>query len=103
MDIDLVELRQITMRLFDHLIEDRKIAKVPLEENFYWTVPTDNLYRVASAPEELNVGSLHDDWGFISPLLSAETSPIAYQLTELSPLLSYIGHKLSAELADQGG
>ncbi len=54
-------------------------------------------------PAQLDVGSLVDDWGFVSSLLEPDASPVAYQLTELAPLLAYVGEKLAVELAGKGG
>ena len=103
MEIDLLELRSVTLRLLDHLIETRGVACVALDENFYWSVPSDVVFRTETMPAQLDVGSLADDWEFVSALLKPDVSPVAYQLTELAPLLAYIGEKLSVELASRGG
>ena len=53
-------------------------------------------------PGELDVGDLADDWEFVSRLLQEENHPVAYQLTELAPLLAYLGEVLAQDLGERG-
>ena len=53
-------------------------------------------------PGELEVGDLADDWEFVSRLLQEENQPVAYQLTELAPLLAYLGEVLARDLSERG-
>jgi hypothetical protein len=103
MDIDLLELRTITNRLLDHIIETRGVTRIELEQNYYWDMSEEALYSVSEKPREFDLGSLSDDWDFVSGLLDAETQPVAYQLTELAPILRYIGQSLGKRLAGEGG
>lgn len=102
-DIDLRQLRTVTLRLLDHLIETQGIDGVILDRTFYWNVPDDSLFDMSEDPSELNVGSLIDDWGFISGLLDQEEEPVAYQLTEIAPIIRYLGQIVGAKLASEGG
>ena len=54
-------------------------------------------------PKELDIGSLSDDWEFLSKLLQSENQPVAYQLTQVAPLLRYLGEWLGEDLAKDGG
>lgn len=103
MEIDLRDLRRVTLRLLDHLIETRGINTVEIDRNFYWQVPSEKRFDTSAMPAELDAGSLVDDWGFVSGLLQNDSPPVAYQLTELAHLLTFIGEKMSAELASKGG
>lgn len=103
MDIDLRQLREITLRVIDHLIETRKVSHVRLDANYYWTVPRSALFSMESPPAQLDVGSLVDDWGFVRSLLAPACQPVAYQLTEIAPILAAIGERLADELAKDGG
>jgi hypothetical protein len=102
-EVDLVELRAAVDRLFDHLIKTRGVRTVALETPYYWEVPAADRYNVESEPAELEVGNLVDDWEFVSSVLRGSTQPVAYQLTELAPLLDYVGQALAEELGPQGG
>lgn len=103
MEIDLVQLKKIVDRLFEHVIETRGVKTLQLEKDYYWNIPDDAVYKMDSKPAELNIGSLSDDWGFISGLLKTDADPVAYQFTEVSPLLRYLGETLSRDLAKFGG
>lgn len=103
MELDLRALKAVTNRLFDHIIEVRGMTKVNLEQPYYWHLPTESLYDIARNPRDFDIGSLADDWEFVSCLLDEQTQPVAYQLTELAPLLRYIGEVAGEELAQDGG
>ena len=102
-EIDLVKLRTILNRLLDHIIETRGVRTLALERQLYWEVPAPARYEVGTQPGELDVGDLADDWELISKLLQADDLPAAYQLTEVAPLLAYVGERLAGELGPRGG
>jgi hypothetical protein len=92
-EIEVQQLQQIANRLFDHIIQNRGIRTVTLEKDFYWDIPLDQLYDVETTPE-LVMGSLNDDWEFVSDLLDKDSDPVSLSLTELAPLLRYLGEKI---------
>ena len=102
-EVDLVELKKVVNRLLDHVIETRGVRAVTLGDRYYWEVPAPDRYRVEVDPGELDVGDLADDWEFVSRLLQEENQPVAYQLTELAPLLAYLGEVLARDFGEQGG
>jgi hypothetical protein len=102
-EIDLVELKAVIDRLLDHVIETRGVRTVALEDRYDWEVPAPARYRTEVDPGALDVGNLADDWEFVSRLLREENQPVAYQLTELAPLLAYIGEALAKDLGKRGG
>jgi hypothetical protein len=102
-EIDLVKLRAVVNRLLDHIIETRGVRTVALDSQYYWEVPAAARYEIEADPGKLDVGNLADDWEFVSMLLRADHSPVAYQLTELAPLLEYVGQALADELGPRGG
>jgi hypothetical protein len=89
--INLRELQQATNRLFDHIIKTKGVECVELRQNFYWSVPAEQLYDVKNDLKQPDVGSLYDDWEFVQSLTQDATEPVAFQLTEVAPLLRYIG------------
>lgn len=103
MEIELRQVRDVVNKLLDHIIATRGVSKVELGQNFYWNVSEDALYKMEHKPAELDVGSLEDDWEFVSGLLKKDSVPIAYQLTEVAPLLRRIGEVLGKQLAEKGG
>lgn len=103
MEIDLGELKTIINRLLDHAIDKRGVTSVRLEKNYYWNISEESRYDMAIKVPDFDVGSLVDDWGFVSHLLDKESDPIVYQLTEVAPILRYVGESLGRELAKYGG
>lgn len=103
MNINLVELKYIINRLFDHIIETRNMKNCELDEDYYWNIPTSEVYQIYNNPSKINIGSLYDDWEFLSKILDTEDQPAANQLTELAPILRYLGEYLGNKLAQYGG
>ncbi len=102
MQIDLAELKQVIDRLFNHIMETRGVKSFEFEKENYWNIPSRDVYE-SEDPKELDIGSLSDDWEFLSKLLQPENQPVAYQLTQLAPLLRYLGERLGEDLAKDGG
>jgi hypothetical protein len=103
MEIELAQLKVIVDRLLDHAINSRGVSKITVDKIYYWAVPEESRYNMEDKPSELEVGSLDDDWDFIKSLSNKQTDPVIYQLTEVAPLLSYLGETLSKEFAKDGG
>ena len=91
-EIEVKQLQQITNRLFEHILVNRGISKITLDKNFYWDIPSDQLYAIERSPE-LGMGSLEDDWEFVSDLLDSDSEPVSLSLTELAPILRFLGEK----------
>ena len=103
MEIDVVKLKSAIDRLFQHIIETRGVQRVELGSDLYWDMPEEALYNVVDQPQELDIGRLSDDWEFVSKVLEDDANPVAYQLTEIAPLLRRLGEVLGRELASRGG
>jgi len=103
MEIDLQELKTVIDRLFDHVIETRGIKSVDFKHSNYWNIPFPDVYNAKQKPSDLDIGSSKDDWEFLSGLLKEDNQPVAYQFTEVAPLLRYLGEILGMDLAKDGG
>ena len=103
MEIDLREVRIVVNKLLDHIIETRRVTQLGVEHPNYWNVRYEQLIDPTGPPDNLDIGSLTDDWDLLRSLIESDTPPVAYQLTEVAPLIRYIGEVLGRELASQGG
>lgn len=103
MEIDLLKLKDVVNRLLDHIIVTRGVQSFEIEQTNYWNIPSEEIYDATNRPSALDIGSLNDDWEFLSSLLDKENEPVAYQLTQLAPLIRYIGETLGKDLAKMGG
>lgn len=93
--IKLEELRQVINTIFDHIKEDLNLEDCPLTENYYWDISEDSLYAAGKDMGSPSVGSLQDDWEFLSPLLSQDRNQaIPLMLIHVAPLLRYLGQKI---------
>ena len=92
--IALSELRSSINAIFDHIENDLKIREIELEKNFYWEVDSESLFDTRSKPLLDSVGSLHDDWEFLSSVAIEKDQAVALMLTHAAPLLRYIGEKV---------
>lgn len=101
--IDLTDLRKITEKLFDHIINTRNEKQVVIDKSFYWNIPFDELFDMGKRPKNLDIGSLSDEWEFVSELLEDNAIPVAFQFTELATLFRLIGEKMGEKLASKGG
>ncbi|SRR6266487_367341 len=93
--LDVEQLRAVVNRLFDHVINSRNIKKLTFSQEFYWNIPSESLYVMDAQPSEFNVGSLVDDWEFVQSVLREGSEPVAYQFTEIAPLLRYLGENIA--------
>jgi hypothetical protein len=103
MRIDLRDVREIVIRLLHHIIEERGLTEIDLDSPFYWVVPENKKYNMDERPSAPDVGSLVDDWQFVEAILRDKSSPVAYSLAEIAPLLAFIGETAAKQLARQGG
>jgi hypothetical protein len=103
--INLNELQRAINVVLDHLIKTRGIETVNLDKDFYWDIPSETLYDMNLDPPNLriDVGSLYCDWEMFGKLLQTDWVPVCYQLTQVAPLLRYIGEATAAQTAGKGG
>ena len=100
--IDLRGLKESVNVLLDHII-DSGIESIPLEKQLYWQVDAKERFDLQKSPTELVVGDLFDDLDFVERVLLRKQDAVAYTLTELAPILEYIGEVASGKLAEDGG
>lgn len=103
MEIDLLKLKDVMNLLLDHIVVTRGVQSFEIEQANYWNIPTEEIYDATHQPSALDIGSLIDDWEFLLSLLDKENEPVTYQLTQLAPLIRYLGETLGKDLAKDGG
>ncbi len=85
--IDIEKLRTVTNRILDFVEHELGMKTVELSENFYWSVPDDDLYQMDTEPKELNCGSLIDDLEFVLAAHKDAAQSIPLVLMHIAPLL----------------
>ena len=93
--IKLTELKSIVDTLFDHAIEKSGdgVLTISSERDYYWCVPTRELFAMDHQPSQLEVGRLSDDWGFLQPLLVDKQQVFSLMFIHIAPLLQYLAAK----------
>ncbi len=94
MDIDIKELRDAITEILDHISNELKVDKVPLDRDYYWDIPSECLYSMQNPPSELDVGCLADDLEFLKGILQNKEQAVSLMLTHAASLLRYIGEKV---------
>ncbi|MGH8032397.1 MAG: hypothetical protein ACREO8_08560 [Luteimonas sp.] len=95
-EIDIAKLRQIANLIFDHVIDDLGVKTVPIssETDFYWEVPSDQIFAVGEDQPRLDVGRLTDDEEFLASLVNNKERAVALMFIHLAPLLRFLGTKV---------
>ena len=97
-EIELKTLKLAVNAVLDHLIEDIKLEKVPidLDEDFYWHCSAPGIYNASTPPTEkdLTIGRLSDDMDFIRSVRRGEAFDHTSNLVHITPLLRYLADKV---------
>jgi hypothetical protein len=100
--VDVARLRDAINVLFDHVLTTCGITEVAIDEPLYWAVLSDEARVMNAVPSAPGVGNLNDDLDFVLAVLAPDAEPAALTLTEVAPLLAYIGEAVSFKIAPQG-
>jgi hypothetical protein len=96
-EIDLANLKKVVNSILDHVTNDLGIEMLPIKDDrdFYWEVPSDQLWTVRQQQPQLDIGRLSDDWEFVEGLKDVpRNEAIALMLIHVAPLLRYVGEKV---------
>lgn len=100
--IDVATVKKAVNLLLDHVMEGG-LENLPLNEQLYWKVLDDEKYLLTKAPGALGVGDLFSDLDFVEGVVSDGRQLTSLTLTELAPILTYIGEFAGDALAAKGG
>lgn len=89
-NVDISVLRDVTNRIFDFIERDLKMRSVELSRDFYWSIPDEELHEVDRKPQELTVGSLVDDFHFVTTAHKDPDQAIPVTLMHVAPLLKWL-------------
>jgi hypothetical protein len=88
--VSIREIRGISNQLLDH-IESLGVNEVDLAHDYYWTLPTDQLYDPALAVPSPSLGQLTDDWNELLLIRRGDRPPVAIALAWLSAIMRAVG------------
>lgn len=64
MKINIQELKKATQSLFSYL-DEHKIKELEVDEDYYWIITDDELYKIDKEPSKHTIGQLSEDWDFL--------------------------------------
>ncbi|MEX2985597.1 hypothetical protein [Streptomyces sp. C36] len=64
---------------------------VTLNEEYFWSIPGDELYDVLNEPKTLTIGQLSESWQRIEDLLAHQDRALGYHLVWLADVIRAIG------------
>ncbi|MBD0672192.1 hypothetical protein [Streptomyces sp. CBMA156] len=96
LQVPLDELRRAFDVLIRHVEGTTAGGAVPLDKDYFWSIPSDEQYDVLKAPGELTIGQLTESWQHLQDLLADEDRALGYHLVWLADVLRAIGQDLTA-------
>jgi len=100
--IDITVLREVLNRILDFVEKDLACSKVELRHDSYWSVDGDALYSMETQPEELDCGSLVDDWTFVESAFQNSDRALPVTLLHVVPLLRELATVVPSFAIEQG-
>ncbi|MFB8242685.1 hypothetical protein ACFC58_39750 [Kitasatospora purpeofusca] len=92
--VSLDELRRSFDVLLRHVEATTASSAVALNSDYFWSIPSDDLYDVGKEPGSLTIGQLSESWQHLEDLLADEDRALGYHLVWLADVLRAIGQNL---------
>jgi len=90
LQITTADLRLVFERVLSH-VEQTNGGAVTLGEDYFYSLPSPDLYDVLDDPPEPTIGQLTESWDNLTRN-SAADSPLVWELVWLGDILRAIGH-----------
>ena len=89
-EIDTTELRRALNTLLD-AIESRSGSSIAVPVDYFWSVPSPQVFDPKVQPSELTIGQVSWSWENLKALRSGDKEPITYSAVWLAEVLAAIG------------
>ncbi|WP_306356422.1 MULTISPECIES: hypothetical protein [unclassified Nocardia] len=89
--VPLAELRRAFELAIAHAEAAVGTQSVTLDQDYFWSIPPEQVYDVYNRPSDLTVGQLSESWQHLSDLLAHEDRALGYHLVWLADVLRAIG------------
>jgi hypothetical protein len=91
--VSLDDVRLVLSRVLDQLV-DTEGGEIQLENDYFWAIPSEQLYNVYASPKDLTIGQLSESWRNLQGILDEGAPPNAYALVWLGDVLRAIGQAI---------
>ncbi|WZO96863.1 hypothetical protein EP7_003868 [Isosphaeraceae bacterium EP7] len=104
-EIDLEVLQLALVRLLEHMRFTRGLKTIPLESDYYWSIPRSQSFDLTTTIEasDIDVGSLFDELEIVRKLATRQAEPLSIELAMISGLLRYVGNTVGELTSKDGG
>lgn len=92
LELKIHDIKKFLKILIDKL--DLIDEKVFIDQDLYWNILDTELYDVYKDPNELTIGSIVEDYEFISTVIEGNRDIIDYDLYKLSSILKFLGKNM---------
>ncbi len=86
MKVKIDEIQEIVTRLLSNL-KEQKGNEIELENDFYWDISSDEVYKPYDDPKTISLGQLSDDLTEIDRLFKSKDEAIPYDLKRIAEIL----------------
>lgn len=86
MKVNIEEIHKITTILFSKL-KEQKGNEIELENDFYWDISSDELYKPYDEPKNISLGQLSDDLNEVQRLSLSSDEAIPYDLKRIAEII----------------
>jgi hypothetical protein len=89
------DLKRVVNLILDHILVDLDVRAVEINprNELYWNMGAEMLHDMENENPQLDVGSLTDDWHFLSKVDNREEA-VSLLLIHAAPLLRYVGERV---------
>jgi len=96
LSVSLADLRRSFDLLLSRMEATSADGSVVLDQDLFWSVPSDGLYDVTREPQALTIGQLSESWQQLTDLLADQDRAVGHHLVWLADVLRAMGREFPA-------
>ncbi|MDY7528883.1 MULTISPECIES: hypothetical protein [unclassified Cryobacterium] len=92
--VKLDELERVFTRVLE-VLRQSGFAEVELSNDYFWSIPDDQIYHVESPPHDLTIGQVSESLQWLTNTMLEDGDAIPYSLLWISDVLKALALQLS--------
>ncbi|MFF2745252.1 hypothetical protein ACFVVA_06895 [Kitasatospora sp. NPDC058048] len=93
LSVSFAELRSSFDVVLRHMEAAAAGDAVALDNDYFWSIPPNDLYDVTRTPDELTIGQLSESWQHLRDVVADPDRALSHHLTWLADVLRAIAHE----------
>lgn len=90
MEVKIEDLQIIFNKLISQILH-HGITVIRIDHDYYWNIPSEDLYDSYEKPVNLDLGQLSFDWNDLLKILNDSNDPLISDFIDLAAILRAIG------------